>query len=56
MAFLVEGISLVIKRSSITQIYPGGWEGFLAIVPNEKLCFDEDLVRASQPHVPASLS
>jgi hypothetical protein len=45
MAVLVEGISLVTKRSSITRIYPGGWERFLAIVPNETLCFDVDLAR-----------
>lgn len=45
MAVLVEGISLVIRRSSLSRLFLGGWQRFLATVPNETLCFDEDLAR-----------
>lgn len=45
MSVLVEGISIIIKREAIEQRTPGGWEGFLNIVPNLTLCFDDHLAR-----------
>ena len=45
MAVLVESISVIIKAESIHQKYPGGWEAFREIVPNQTLCADNELVR-----------
>lgn len=45
MAVLVEGISVIIKASTIVDKYPDGWEGFKANVPNNTLCADGELVR-----------
>ncbi len=45
MGVLVEAISVIIRRQSIEQTYPGGWHGFVADVPNGTLCADEDLAR-----------
>ena len=45
MAVLVEAISVVVRRDAIGARYPGGWRGFLSIVPNSTLCADDDLVR-----------
>ena len=45
MAVLIEGISVVIRRSAIMDKFPGGWEGFLSDVPNQTLCADDELAR-----------
>lgn len=45
MAVLIEAISVVIRRSSIEDNFPGGWEGFVADVPNQTLCADDKLAR-----------
>jgi len=45
MAVLVEGISIILKASAITDKYPGGWESFKAEVPNQTLCADGELIR-----------
>lgn len=45
MSVLVEGISVIIKRDAIDQRFPGGWEGFINIVPNQTFCFDDHLAR-----------
>jgi hypothetical protein len=45
MAVLVEGISVVIKRKSIDSKFLGGWSRFVADVPNQTLCADDDLAR-----------
>ena len=45
MAVLIEGISVVVKRSAIDQLFAGGWEGFAAAVPNSTLCADAHLAR-----------
>jgi len=45
MAVLVEGISVVVRKSQIDAIYPGGWGGFVADCPNKSLCADSDLAR-----------
>jgi len=45
MAVLVEGISVVIKVSSIFEKISNGWEGFKELVPNDTLCSDSELAR-----------
>ena len=45
MAVLVEGISVIVRRSAIDSEYAGGWPGFLSEVPNPTLCYDDDIVR-----------
>jgi len=45
MAVLVEGISAIIRRKAIDDKFMNGWEGFQGIVPNNTLCFDNDLAR-----------
>lgn len=43
MAVLVEGISVLIRVDRLDPF--GTWEAFKAIVPNETLCADNELVR-----------
>ncbi len=45
MAVLIEAISVVIRADSLLKTFPGGWEGFKAIVPNQTLCADKEIVR-----------
>jgi hypothetical protein len=45
LAVIVEGISVIIKLSSILNKYPGGWLSFQEHVPNYTLCADGELVR-----------
>src|SRR5689334_25092681 len=45
MAVLIEGISVVIRTEALLKKYPGGWNAFLAIVPNRTLCSDNELTR-----------
>lgn len=45
MAVLVEGISVIVRRDSINRSYQGGWDGFVARVPNSTLCSDAQLAR-----------
>ena len=45
MAVLIEGISVLVRRDAIQDRFPGGWDAFLAIVPNQTLCADEHLAR-----------
>lgn len=45
MAVLVEGISVVVKRSALTERYPGGWNGLVENCPNKTFCADSDLTR-----------
>ena len=45
MAVLVEAISVVIRRSAIEALYPGGWDSFAANAPNSTLCADRRLAR-----------
>jgi len=44
MAILIEGISVVIKVTSIFEL-SNGWEEFLTYVPNETLCSDNEIAR-----------
>jgi hypothetical protein len=45
MAVLVEAISVIIPVTAIHQKYPGGWEAFKRIIPNQTMCADNELVR-----------
>lgn len=45
MAVLIEVISVVIRADAIQNKFPGGWEGFKHIVPNQTLCADNEIVR-----------
>ena len=45
MAVLVEAISVIVRAAAIHQKYPGGWEAFKRIIPNQTLCADNELVR-----------
>ena len=45
MSVLVEGISVIIKRKKIDEMFPGGWDAFVEDVPNRTLCADDELAR-----------
>ena len=45
MAVLIEAISVVIRVEAIHSRYPGGWQSFSKVVPNNTLCSDNDLAR-----------
>ncbi|MCM0080848.1 hypothetical protein L4X63_04510 [Geomonas sp. Red32] len=45
MAVLVEGISVIVRRATIDEKFPGGWEAFKGIVPNRTLCSDDEVAR-----------
>lgn len=45
MAVLVEAISVIVRRSAITQRFKGGWAAFLNAIPNATGCHDDDLAR-----------
>lgn len=45
MAVLIEGISVLISRTSLDAKFPGGWDGFISITDDETFCMDDYLVR-----------
>lgn len=45
MAVLIEGISVVVKHRAIDQKFDGGWNAFVASVPNATFCSNGDLAR-----------
>ena len=45
MPVLVEALSVVIRARRLDEVYPGGWNGFVADAPNETLCSDGELAR-----------
>jgi len=45
MAVLIEGLSVVIRRSAIDGRFQGGWEAFLAQLPRATLCDDGEIAR-----------
>ncbi len=53
MAVLAEGISVVVRRESIETKIAAGWDRFRYLVPNARLCFDEDLARVGFMDSPA---
>jgi hypothetical protein len=42
---LIEAISVVVRRDAIEQKFVGGWLAFLAGIPNNTLCFDDEVAR-----------
>lgn len=45
MAVLVEGISVIVRRKSIEDKCPLGWNGFVDNMPNATLCADDEIAR-----------
>jgi len=45
MAVLVEAISVIVRKESIDTYHEGGWNSFLANIPNRTMCTDGELVR-----------
>ena len=45
MAVLVEGISIVLRVTSLEELHPGGSERFIENSPNSTCCSDSELVR-----------
>ena len=45
MAVLIEAISVVVRADVLLQKFPGGWEAFKSIIPNQTLCADNEIVR-----------
>lgn len=45
MAVLIEAISVVVRKDSIVNHFPDGWNGFMDIVPNRTLCADGEIIR-----------
>jgi hypothetical protein len=45
MAVLIEAISVVIRRETVVEKYPGGVDQYIQDCPNGSLCMDEDIVQ-----------
>lgn len=45
MAVLIEAISIIMRRSTIDEKYPGGWDAFVENAPNQTLCADKKIAR-----------
>ena len=45
MAVLIEAISVVVRADELLKKFPGGWDAFKSIVPNQTLCADNEIVR-----------
>ena len=45
MAVLIEGISVLVRVQTLADRHAGGWERFVAEVPNKTLCADAELAR-----------
>lgn len=45
MAVLVEAISVVVRADALLKKFPGDWDAFKLIVPNQTLCADNEIVR-----------
>jgi len=45
MAVLIEAISVVARADALLTKFPGGWDAFKLIVPNQALCADNEIVR-----------
>jgi hypothetical protein len=45
MAVLIEAISVIVRTSELLKKFPGGWDAFKNIVPNQTLCADNEIVR-----------
>lgn len=45
MAVLIEGFSVVVRRDRIDEVFPGGWDSFVATCPNQTLCADSFVAR-----------
>ena len=50
MAVLVEAISVIVRKRAIEERISGGWNRFVASVPNGTLCHDDGLARVGFMH------
>ena len=48
MAVLAEGISVIVRFDAIARLMEDDWAKFVAIVPNQALCCDNELARVGQ--------
>lgn len=45
MAVLIEAVSVIINANALLKKYPGGWDAFKLIVPNQTMCADNEIIR-----------
>ena len=45
MAVLIEAITVVVRKETINEKYPGGLAQYIQDCPNRTLCMDKDIVR-----------
>jgi hypothetical protein len=45
MAVLIEAITVVVRKETINEKYPGGLTQYIQDCPNRTLCMDKDIVR-----------
>lgn len=45
MAVLIEAISVIVRRDTIEEKYPGGLDQYIKDCPNRSLCMDGEIVR-----------
>ena len=50
MAVLVEAISVIVRKQAIEARLRGGWQAFMATVPNNTFCDDGELARVGFMH------
>jgi hypothetical protein len=48
MSVLIEAISVVMRADELLKKFPGGWDAFKGIVPNQTLCADNEIVRVDE--------
>jgi hypothetical protein len=44
MAVLIEATSVIIRTEAVSTRVAGGWERFMAAVPTERVCSDDELI------------
>jgi len=42
---LVEAVSVIVRRKTIEEKYPGGWKKYIESAPNSTLCADDNISR-----------
>ena len=45
MAVLVEAVSIIVRLEAVKARYAGSWEAFKANIPNQTLCWDDEIAR-----------
>jgi hypothetical protein len=47
MSVLIEAHTIIVRCDTVHEKYPGGWEQFVADVPNRTLCSDGEVARVA---------